>query len=162
MTFEAEGIRLDLPRGWDAQVQGQEARSVAAARTGLTAAGATQVAGAVLHAATFPLPATRGDYGSGAVEVMGGSDVLVCLLEHEPEAARTALFGSHRVPRLTPAAFSPQAMQRALPGRSGTQHFFTLAGRPFCLYVVVGSHSTRGPLVRLADSVVASLTIEPR
>ena len=46
------------------------------------ATGADQRVGVVLHAASFALPAERGDYGSGAVEVMGGSDVLVCLLEH--------------------------------------------------------------------------------
>ena len=114
----------------------------------------------MLHAASFALPAERGDYGSGAVEVMGGSDVLVCLLEHEPEAA------GHRPLRCTrgcrawlPAMFSPQTMQRAIAGMSGAQHFFQVAGRPFCLYVVVGSRTTRGPLVAAADDVARSIRI---
>ena len=109
--------------------------------------------------ATFALPVERGDYGSGAVEIMGGSDVLVCLLEHEPEAASTKLFQHHGVPRLNVAMFSPQTMQRTIAGMSGTQHFFRVAGRPFCLYVVVGSHRTRGPLVRAADAVISTIDI---
>ena len=56
--------------------------------------------------------------------------------------------------------FSPQSMQRALPGMAGTQHFFQVDGRPFCLYVVVGSWTTRGPLVRAADQVVQTLRLD--
>jgi hypothetical protein len=57
--------------------------------------------------------------------------------------------------------FSPHTMQRTIAGMSGSQHFFQVAGRPFCLYVVVGSHRTRGPLVRAAARVVESIEIEP-
>ncbi|MFP5256767.1 MAG: hypothetical protein ACLGI8_13070 [Acidimicrobiia bacterium] len=156
--FQARDISLELPRGWEAQIRraGMSAGDVQPA--GVDAAGPGH--GSVLHAASFALPAERGDYGSGAVEVMGGSDVLVCLLEHEPEAATTELFRREGLPRLDPAEFSPQTMQRAMPGMAGTQHFFQVAGRPFCLYVVVGSHRTRGPLVRTADAVVRSIQID--
>jgi len=156
--FQAGGISVELPRGWEAQI-----RRAGTSAGGVQPAGADVAApghGSVLHAASFALPAERGDYGSGAVEVMGGSDVLVCLLEHEPEAATTELFRREGLPRLDPSQFSPQTMQRALPGMAGTQHFFQVAGRPFCLYVVVGSHRTRGPLVRTADAVVRSIQIE--
>ena len=57
--------------------------------------------------------------------------------------------------------FSPQTMQRAIAGMAGAQHFFQEAGRPFCLYVVVGSWRTRGPLVSPADRVCASISISP-
>jgi hypothetical protein len=113
----------------------------------------------VLHAASFSLPAERGDYGSGAVELMGGSDVLVCLLEHERAEAGSALFAREGIPRLDPSMFSPQSMQRAIAGMAGMQQFFQVAGRPFCLYVVVGAWRTRGPLVRTADEVVASISV---
>jgi len=154
------GISVELPEGWDGQIRAAgegraDSRSVEAAG-GEAPAGT----GRVLHAASFGLPPERGDYGSGAVELMGGSDVLVCLLEHEPEAAGTALFARTGIPRLAPAMFSPQTMQRAVAGMSGTQHFFQVAGRPFCLYVVVGSHRTRAPLVRTADRVVRSIRID--
>lgn len=155
--FQASGIALELPRGWEAQIRraGMSSGSLQAAGADVAAPGH----GSVLHAASFPLPAERGDYGSGAVEVMGGSDVLVCLLEHEPEAAATELFRRVGLPRLDPSQFSPQTMQRAIAGMAGTQHFFQVAGRPFCLYVVVGSYRTRGPLVRRADEVVRTIQL---
>jgi hypothetical protein len=152
------GISVSLPSGWDGQIRaaGQ------GAPTAVQAAGTDEAAGGegvVLHAASFALPPDRGDYGSGAVEVMGGSDVLVCLLEHERAAADTALFAREGIPRLVPSMFSPQSMQRAVPGMAGAQHFFRVGGRPFCLYVVVGTWRTRAPLVRAADGVVSSIRI---
>jgi hypothetical protein len=159
-ALAAGGISVDLPNGWDGQIRGAGATSGGRA---LRAAGGapepSEAMGSVLHAATFALPAERGDYGSGAVELMGGSDVLICLLEHEPEAADTALFSRQGLPRLEASQFSPQAMQRAIPGMAGTQHFFQLNGRPLCLYVVVGSFRTRGPLVLAADSVVRTIQV---
>ena len=154
------GISVELPDGWDGQI-----RAAGQGRHEPRPAGAAEPAPAsdarVLHAASFALPPDRGDYGSGAVEQMGGSDVLVCLLEHEPEAAGTALFARQGIPRLEPSMFSPQTMQRALPGMAGTQHFFHVAGRAFCLYVVVGSWRTRTPLVHTADRVASSIQIHP-
>jgi hypothetical protein len=153
-TLAHGGVSIDLPEGWDAQIRLTAATSRAA---GGTAAAADLPAAAVLHAASFALPAERGDYGSGAVEVMGGSDILICLLEHEREAAATALFANEGPPRLTPSLFSPQSMQRAVAGMCGAQRFFQVDGRPFCLYVVLGSWLTRAPLARTADRVVRTV-----
>lgn len=78
------GISVDLPSGWDGHIRAA-GQGAASADRAVEAEGAPDVPvgeGMVLHAASFALPAERGDYGSGAVEVMGGSDVLVCLLEH--------------------------------------------------------------------------------
>jgi hypothetical protein len=158
-AIAAGGVSIDLPAGWDGQIRAAEGPAPLGAR----AAGAPNPPSpSILHAASFPLPAERGDYGSGAVELMGGSDILVCLLEHEPAAADTVLFQREGLPRLHASRFSPQSMQRAIAGMAGTQHFFQVGGRPFCLYVVVGSWTTRGPLVREADTVVRSIQIEPR
>lgn len=154
-AFSGRGISIDLPSGWDAQLRTAGASAATAAEARTAAAGV----GATLHAASFALPALRGDYGSGAVEQMGGSDILICLLEHEPEAAATTLFRSQGVPRITAAMFSPQSMQRAIAGMAGAQRFFQVNGRAFCLYVVVGSYRTRGPLVRTADQVVRTIDV---
>ena len=54
---------------------------------------------AVLHAGTFPLPRDRGDYGSGAVDVMGPDDVFVSLLEQGPDAVGTRLYRRKGLPR---------------------------------------------------------------
>lgn len=158
-AFGDAGISLDLPRAWDGQIRAAGRGYTSSRVTTAAPTDAGPEVGVVLHAATFALPAERGDYGSGAVEVMGGSDILICLLEHEPEAAATALFRRTTVPSLRPDAFSPQSMQRAIAGMSGCQRFFQVAGRPFCLYIVVGNHRTRAPLVRTAASVVRTISI---
>ena len=159
-ALAAGGLSIDLPAGWDGAIRTVEPTPGATTTLRGAAVDATEPLPSILHAATFPLPAERGDYGSGAVELMGGSDILICLLEHEPEAAGTALFRRQGIPRLRADRFSPQSMQRALPGMAGTQHFFQLDGRPFCLYVVVGSWTTRGPLVLAADQVVQTLRLD--
>jgi hypothetical protein len=154
------GISVSLPPGWDGQIRA--AGQSRARRTQADEDEGTTGFGSVLHAASFALPAERGDYGSGAVERMGGSDVLVCLLEHPPEDANAPLFERVGVPMLSNAQFSPQTMQRAVPGAAGSQHFFQVGGRPFCLYVVIGSFRTRGPLVRAANEVVRSIRVAAR
>jgi hypothetical protein len=148
---------VQLPKGWDAQIVLHRTDPATADLTG-AAAPPTELA--VLHAASFRLPVERGDYGSGAVEAMDGSDVLICLLEHDPADADAALFRHQGVPHLSVDDFSPQSMQRAIAGMSGSQHFFVAGGRPFCLYVVVGSHRTRGPLVRQAEAVVRTIEVD--
>ncbi|MSO86009.1 MAG: hypothetical protein EXQ71_00635 [Acidimicrobiia bacterium] len=156
------GISIDLPHRWDGQIRAAGRDFTSRSTTTLAPLDATPTVGSVLHASSFALPAERGDYGSGAVESMGGSDILICLLEHEPEAAATALFRREGLPSVGVADFSPESMQRAMPGMSGFQRFFQVAGRPFCLYVVVGHHVTRGPLVRSAHAVVQTISIVPK
>jgi hypothetical protein len=116
---------------------------------------------ATLHAANFPLPPARGDYGSGAVEAMPFDGVFVALLEFAPDSRDTALFGHEGVPLpLDPAAFSPRQLQRPQRSQAGLQQFFTSAGRPFCLYVVIGDLNQRAALVAQANELLADLDIE--
>ena len=147
------GLSVALPRGWDGQIRRRGDRDRAAAERG-------DEDGVVLHAANFALPAVRGDFGSGAVERMGAPHVLVCLLEYGADDADSELFRHRGVPRLDPSQFSPSAMQRTIAGMGGAQVFFSAADRAFCLYVVVGSYRARGPLVREADAVVATLEFD--
>lgn len=113
----------------------------------------------IVHAGTFALPNLRGDYGSGAVDRMSAKDVLVTLLEQEPEAVGTRLFRRQGIPRAHPADFSPQGLQKTLPGQSGAQYFFSDRGRAFCLYVVLGSHARRVALVKKANQLIEGLEI---
>lgn len=142
--ISSHGLALDVPAGWDARIYRRAAE-----------AGATTHP--VLHAANFPLPSERGDFGSGAVELMGPTHVLVVLIEFHPAAASTATFASQGVPRLDPAAFDPAGLQRILPGQSGFQRFFSVKGRAFCLYVVLGSHARRALLIPEAERLLAGL-----
>jgi hypothetical protein len=115
----------------------------------------------VLHAATVPLPANRGDYGSGLVERLGPHDVFVSVLEFGPKAANTALFrGLRGVPGLTPDAYRPSQLQRTIRGQAGVQRFFTTGGRAFCLYSVIGGYPNRVALTARANEVLGSIRVE--
>jgi len=114
----------------------------------------------VSHFATFPLPDDVGDFGSGAVTLMGQNDIFAALFEYGPESVGTALFARQDMPRsLDVDDFRPTVLRRALGGQSGTQWFFTEGGRPFTFYAVLGSHARRSLLVPRVNSLLASLTV---
>lgn len=143
------GLTVDLPRGWEGSVFRRSP-------------GAGEETHPVLHAGSFPLPPDRGDYGNGAVEVMKGRDVFIALLEDHPSSAGAALYAARALPRsLKPASFNPATLQRAIPGHAGTQVFCTESGRPFCLYVVLGSWALARLGVARVNSVLATLRVEP-
>jgi len=92
---------------------------------------------------------------------MQTGDMLVVLLEFDPASAGTGLFRSEGLPSgLGADAFSPTAMPRAIPGRTGAQYFFSLAGRAFCLYVVLGSHTERATMLPVVNAVVSTIRID--
>ena len=157
--LSAHGVSLVLPKGWDVEFMNEAAQDLSNAQPG--EGGEVQPENPlVIHAGNFRLPPARGDFGSGAVETMGGGGVLVCLLEYGRESATTELFGRHSLPgELTPDMFQPHTLQRTIKGQSGTQIFCNEAGRAFCLYVVLGSHKRRATLVGVANEVVASIAI---
>lgn len=112
--------------------------------------------------ATFPIPDDIGDFGSGAVALMGPDDVFATLFEYGPESLGTALFSLQGRPAsFGPGDFSPARLRRGIPGQSGTQRFFTEAGRPFSFYAVLGSHVRRGALIPRVNALVSSLDISP-
>ena len=64
---------------------------------------------------------------------------------------------------LDPAALSPRGLAHARPGQAGAQQFVTLAGRPFCLYVVAsGDRCARRRALLHADQVLRTLHIGRR
>lgn len=151
MIVSGEGFVVDVPPGWDVRI-------------GTTSTDPSGVAvQPLLHAANFPLPERRGEYGSRVVDVMAAPHAFVSLIEFGPESVGTALFAAQGVPRrLTPDRFHPNQLQRALPGQGGQQSFHTEAGRAFCLYVVLGGHASRMKLVPSINELLGGLTILPR
>jgi len=142
------GLEIELPDGWDGRIYRREVDVGAITRR-------------ALHAANFALPPNLGDYAVGAIERMRLGDVLVVLLEFDPQSAGRGLFRNEGMPvGLGANDFSPTAMPRAMPGRTAAQWFFSLAGRAFCLYVVLGSHGERAAMLPLVNQVVESLKIE--
>lgn len=135
-------LELDVPDGW-------EARAFSRAEDG-----EGERTYSVLHLANFPLPARVEDYGGGAVERMGPNHVFIALIEFGPESANTALFSQGALPAIDRRDFDPNLLHRGLQGQSAVQRFFTLGGRPYCLYIVLGDHLMR---LRAAPAVNAVL-----
>lgn len=155
----ADGVSIGLPSGWEGEIFNRAPEI--GGRSLNSPAGEGEVARNVVHLANFALPAERGDFGSGAVELMNSGAIMVILFEHGPESVDTPLFARSGIPQLDPSEFDPQQMQRTLSGQSGRQIFFNEAGRAFCLYVVLGGHRQREVLVPLVNEVLASLVIDP-
>jgi len=144
-----QGLEIELPEGWDARIYRREVDD------------AVDVSRRALHAANFALPTNLGDYAVGAAERMTAGDVLVVLLEFDPDSAGQGLFGNEGLPSgLSATDFSPTAMPRAMPGRTAAQWFFSLDGRAFCLYVVLGSHNQRAAMMPIVNQVVETLKID--
>lgn len=116
----------------------------------------------VAHFGNFALPPGRGDFGSGAVEVMRAGQVFVALLEYDPADAGSPLFAARGIPRLRIADFAPNALQRRLPGQLGVQRFFTENGRAFCLYVVLGSARNAAPLIDEVHALLETVVVDAR
>lgn len=165
MKLASHGIETDLPPGWEGRI-GLRTQPSADARAfgGVSAIGdAGEVPHPIVHLANFALPEQRGDFGSGAVDLMGADDVLVVLFEYGPECADTALFKRQGIPTaLTPSMFSSSALQRTLPGQAGCQIFFTEAGRAFCSYTVLGRQSSALRVLPQANDTLSRTRIAPR
>jgi hypothetical protein len=154
VKLAAHGIDVELPAGWEGRIYRSPGSEP------------------ILHAASFALPGTDGDFGSGATGQMSEGGAFVALKEYRPGPRLhpgRGLFASGAIPLpLDLERFHPRALQVGRRGQAGYQHFFTTAGRPFCLYVVISTahiavaaaaaHQQLGDLSR----VVASVSIAGR
>lgn len=149
--LERSGVAVEVPAGWEGTLTGGGFE--------LMADGAVEPT--VMHLGTFPLPAERGSFGSGAVELMSNQDIFITLFEYGPEAADTPLFAAQGIPTgLQARQFDRDALQEARPEQSAVQQFFTYRGRAFCLYVVLGSHIDRNDLLPRVNQVLDTLQID--
>lgn len=151
MKLDGMGMEITLPDTWEARIYQLETEEAA------TSGGADLP---VLHAANFALPEDRGDYGSGAVELMTNDNIFVSLLEFEPALAETELYAPRGMPRdLDPDDFRTNGMQRWIPGQAAYQAFFNEGGRAFCLYIVIGSYLRRAVLAEEAERIVRAIRL---
>ena len=148
-VLEAHGIAAPLPPGFGGRI-------FVRPRT------ADEEPRPVAHFATFVLPADTADFGGGAVTLMRPTDIFAVLFEYGPESVGTVLFARQGMPRqLSTGDFRPTVLRRGLPNQSGTQWFFTEAGRPFTFYAVLGSHALREQLVPQVNGLLAGLQVTP-
>lgn len=150
-TVAAHGLRVDLPRRWEARVYLRDATADAA-----------ESINPVVHLGNFALPPRRGDYGSGAVEVMRAAHAFVALVEFGTTEVDSPLFAARGMPRPVLGDFAPNALQRRLPGQLGVQRFFTESGRAFCLYVVLGSARLAPQLIGEVHGVLDRVAVDAR
>ena len=144
--LEAHGLRIELPRGWSGRVFKRPE------------------GGATLHAGDFELPLDDGEFGDQSTAAMPPGATFLALTEYRPGAGLEpgkGLFSSRRVPTvLDPTSFSARGMAHPRPGQLGRQEFFTTAGRPFCLYVVLsGGRTERRRRLATLGVVLRSLQI---
>jgi hypothetical protein len=155
-SIEGSGLAVDVPSGWEGRIYDRGAPAFGPLTAGQQGSAPSL---ATLHVASFPLPATVGDYGGGAVELMTNKDLLVVLMEFTPSSAATPLFAAKGIPRLRVDDVSPTQLQRLIEGQGGVQRFFSAAGRAFCLYVVFGSYARRTRTIPVVNDILGSLTI---
>ncbi len=149
------GTHVVLADGWEGEIYRRGDNFVA-----FGAASGEQYP-TVVHLATFALPPVRGDFGGGALATMSPRDAFIALFEYPPDDAATALFAYRGVPwPFRGDDFNPAALRVALPNQSGLQRFFQVGGRPFCVYVVLGSHALRQLVVGAVNDALAAVSFD--
>lgn len=171
MKLQAHGIETDLLPGWEGRIS---LRSVPSPKIGSVdgfgpgavtspVGNPAEIPNPVVHLANFALPEQRGDFGSGAVDLMTEDNVLVVLFEYGPESVGKPLFRRQGLPTdLRPNMFSSAALQRTLPGQAGCQVFFTAENRAFCLFTVLGRQYAANRVLPQANATLAATRISAR
>lgn len=144
------GIHAMLPHPWEGRIYRRED----------TAQG--ERAHPVMHLATIALPSGRGDYGTGAVELLGPTSAFMALLEFSADLAGSGLYAARGIPLPRIGDFAPGALQKRIAGQVGCQHFFTASGRAFCLFTVLGSARGARTSLPQVHEVLRGVTIDRR
>ncbi len=145
MILEAHGVRIELPRGWSGRLYRRESSTT-------------------LHAATYPLALNDGEFGDRSTAAIPAAGCFLALTEYRPGGdlrPGEGLFAAGRLDLpLDPVALSTRSLAHPRPGQAGLQQFATLAGRPFCLYVVAaGDRGARRRAILHADRVLRTLEV---
>lgn len=163
MELVSQGITIDLPFGWEGRITKRLESAALPRASGTEPIGVLERTYSITHLGNFPLPNERGDFGSGAVDLMAADHLFVSFFEFGPESVGQPLFQREGMPkRLRASQFNPNGLQHAIAGQSGHQVFFTEQGRAFSLYVVLGNHGNAAALVPQANEVLAATRIGGR
>lgn len=149
MKLDAHGIEIELPHGWSGRVFSRQGGA------------------ATLHAGNYTLAVDDGAFGDRSTGRMAPGACFLALTEYVPGAGLRAgrgLFAARRIELpLDPTRLAARALAHPRPGQEGMQQFFTLSGRPLCLYVVLaGGRSVRRRQLAELNHVLGSLRVNPR
>ena len=174
MRLSAHGITAELPAGWEGRIT-RRRRPAATSPTGASATGPTAAARAgaigspdevpepVVHLANFALPEDRGDFGSGAVDLMRlGPRVREPVRVRPRERRPGARSRSQGIPTLRPRMFAAPPSRRPSPARPAASASSPTTAGPSACTSCSGSRRTRPPSCRQANGVLRATTIEPR
>lgn len=144
MELSGYGVKVDLPSGWEGRIYKRPEGDP------------------TLHAGNFALPVEDGDFGSRALAAMGSGGAFLVVTEYERSLAGLGLF-SPEAPAPLPATseLDAWALLRVRRGQYGIQRFMTIGGRPFCVYLVVGTVPSPSRLLAEANVVLRTLSIVP-
>ena len=149
MNVSAHGLAVEVPDGWESRIYRRPLDPKE-----------PDTRFPIVHAANFALPPDPGDFGSGAVRVMGAGGVFIALLEYGPVYRGQRTFRVMQTPpRLEEVDFAYNTVQVFVPGQLGHQQFFEFKSRTFCLYVVVASLDTIGAVLPVVNDLVGSLSV---
>ncbi len=173
-TLRGYGLGVDLPQQWEGRIyqrpvadqpiapSTQDPAAQVSSDQDSSAQDPADQAGRnhpVLHLANFALPGNRGDFGTGAVERMGSGHAFIALVEFGADCLGSALYAPQGFPQLHARDFNPNGLQRRIAGQAGFQHFFTAAGRPLCLYVVLGAHRQAAAMVGQLNQLINGIEV---
>lgn len=158
MRVTGPRIAIEVPPGWEAEIY-QPAREHRLPGEGPLPDVVLEQAPIVLHAANFPLPPGRGDFGHDVIEGLSMMQVFVALVEYGPGDASKALFAADGLPDLQPEDLTAAAIMGPVLGQAAVQRFFHVGDRAFSLYAAIGSDRMRGRLVPAIKEVLAGLEI---
>jgi hypothetical protein len=149
VVFETDGLRIEVPASWDVRMLRRSAHLRA------------------LQAGSFPLDPDDDELGSQSTALMDGGDCFLGLVEYLPGSGirgGQAPFNPKRIDLpLDPTRFSARALAHPQPDQTGWQQCFTIAGRPFGLYLAIaGARANRRRQLPLLDAVLGSLKVSER
>jgi hypothetical protein len=147
-AIQAFGITANVPAGWDGRIF-KRAADESAGEIGLPCA----------QFSTVSIPESSGSFGAGCVELLGENDVFIALVEYTTDKGSTLFSHLDRMPPLREENFSPSVLQRTLMGQAGFQTFLTLGGRPFSLYVVLGSLRSASSALPRVNLILSSVEV---
>ena len=144
MVLEGDGLRIELPAGWQGRLISPSPHLP------------------TLQAASFPLQPGDEELGPLSTRDMAPADCFLALIEYLPgsgvEPGRAPFHEAGIELPLDPSWFSPE-----VEGRSVMDRNFTQAGRAFALHLVIaGSRLDRRGRLPLLDRVLGSVRVEPR
>ncbi len=147
VTLTSHQIGVRLLEGWEGEIYRRKAQD-------------DMQTFPILHMANFPLPAIRGDFGSGVVELMKEKNVFISLFEYGPESLDKKLFQRRGIPTgLSIGDFSPVRLHRIIKGQLGYQSFFQESMRAFCLYIVLGGKLASNKTIEDINAILSSISI---